>query len=217
MRLQLDRPLVIFDLETTGLDTKEDRIVEIGLVKVMPDGSRERLCELVDPGIDIPEQATKVHGIETSEVRGLFGKPQLPKLADKILDFMGDGDLGGFNSLGYDLPMWEAECKRHDIPFHGEGRKHVDVKVIFHAKETAWDRFLMGPRNLTNAVRHYLGKDPVNRFQNQAHRADADAEMTLEVLLAQLVRYEDLPTDVQGLHKFCSDRLREQERMREAV
>ena len=212
MLLKLERPLVVFDLETTGLDTGNDRIVEVGLVRLNPDGSRDAVCERVDPGIDIPEQATKVHGIHTDEVRGLFGKPPLPKVADKLLPLLEDADLGGFNSIGYDYPMWLAECERHSLPFDPAGRRHVDVKVIFHAMETTWDRFLMGPRNLTNAVRHYLGRD-----LDGAHAADVDAGATVDVLLAQLERYPELPKDVQGLHDYCAERLREQAAARQSA
>ena len=206
MLLKLTRPLVFFDLETTGLRTEADRVVEIGLVKLHPDGRRDALCERVDPGIDIPDGATKIHGIHTGDVRGLFGKPQLPKIADRILAFFEGADVSGFNSLSYDMPLWLAECERHGIPFSVEGRQHVDVKIIFHAKETGWDRFLMGPRNLTAAVRHYLGRD-----LDGAHAADADAGATVDVLLAQIERYDDLPRDVAGLAKWCLDAKRDQE------
>jgi DNA polymerase III subunit epsilon len=200
MLLKLSRPLVFFDLETTGLDTASDRVIEIGLVKLMPDGARHNRCERVDPGIDIPEGSTKVHGIRTEDVRGLFGKPRLPKIADGILEFLTDCDIAGFNSIAYDVPLWEEECRRHALPFTMEGRLQVDAKVIFHVKETGWDRFLMGPRNLTAAVRHYCGRELTG-----AHAADADAAGTLDVLLAQLERYPDLPRDVPGLHQFCTE------------
>ena len=94
MHLELSRPLVFFDLETTGLDIANDRVCEIGLVKLMPDGERLRMVERMDPGIDIPDAAAKVHGIRTEDVRGLFGKPRLDKLADDLLAFIGDCDIG---------------------------------------------------------------------------------------------------------------------------
>lgn len=200
MHLELSRPLVFFDLETTGLDVDTDRIVEIGLVKLTPDGERLRMVERMDPGIDIPENSARIHGIRTEDVRGLFGKPRLTKFADSILQFIGESDIAGFNSIAYDVPLWDAECKRHDIAFSMDGRFHVDAKTIFNVKETGWDRFLMGPRNLTAAVRHYCGRELTG-----AHAADADAEGTLDVLLAQLDRFADLPRDVQGLHEFCRE------------
>jgi DNA polymerase-3 subunit epsilon len=200
MLLKLTRPLVFFDLETTGLDTDNDRVCEVGLVKLMPDGAREKMVERMDPGIDIPDGAAKVHGIRTEDVRGLFGKPRLGKFADQILEFIGDGDVAGFNTIAYDVPLWQAECARHSIPFTMAGRHQVDAKVIFHVKETGWDRFLMGPRNLGAAVRHYCGRELTG-----AHSAEHDAEGTLDVLLSQLERYPDLPRDVPGLHRFCTE------------
>ena len=200
MLLKLQRPLLFFDLETTGLDTENDRVVEVGLVKLLPDGQRERMVERVDPGVDIPESAANIHGIHTQDVRGLFGKPRLDVVAPGLLEFIGDADLAGFNSIAYDLPLWMAECRRHGIPFSPDGRHHVDVKIIFHEKETGWDRFLMGPRNLAAAVRHYCGRELVG-----AHSADHDAEGTLDVLLAQLERHPDIPKDVEGLAHLCAE------------
>ena len=200
MILRLERPLVFLDLETTGLDTAKDRIVEIGLVKLLLDGSRETLVERMDPGVDIPEVASKVHGIKNEDVRGLFGKPRFPKLAAKLLAFLGDADLAGFNSISYDLPMFVAECARHQVAFSLAGRRHLDAKVIFHTKETSWDRYLMGPRDLSAAVRLYCGKD-----LQGAHSAGADSAATADVLLSQLARYPDLPRDVAGLDAWCKD------------
>ena len=200
MLLKLSRPLAFFDLETTGLDVMTDRGIEIGIVKLMPGGEREHLCERVDPGIDIPDAAAKIHGIRTEDVRGLFGKPRLGKIADGIIEFLADCDIAGFNSVAYDVPLWEEECRRHALKFSMEDRMQVDAQVIFHVKETGWDRFLMGPRNLTAAVRHYCGRD-----LSGAHAAHVDAAGTLDVLLAQLKRYPDLPRDVSGLHQFCRE------------
>ncbi|MEZ5966483.1 MAG: 3'-5' exonuclease [Planctomycetota bacterium] len=199
MLLRLERALVFFDLETTGLDLETDRIVEIGLVRVEPDGSRCSVVERVDPGIDIPDQSSRIHGIRTEDVRGLFGKPRLGKVAPRLLEFIGDADLAGFNTINFDLPMWLRECERHDIAFQTEGRHQVDAKIVFNAKETSWDRFLMGPRTLKAAVRHFCGRD-----LEGAHSAGADADATVDVLLAQLARYSDLPRDVPGLHDFCA-------------
>ena len=175
-------------------------MVEIGLVKLMPGGERLRMVTRMDPGIDIPDGAAKVHGIRTEDVRGLFGRPPLGKLGAGILEFLGEGDLAGFNSIAFDTPLWQAECHRHSIPFSMANRCHVDAKIIFHAKETGWDRFLMGPRTLSAAVRHYCGRDLTG-----AHSAEHDAEGTLDVLLAQLKRYPDLPRDVAGLHHYCHE------------
>ena len=199
MILKLERPLVFIDLETTGLNVEDDRIVEIGLVKLMPDCSREQLVERVDPGKDIPGTSSKIHGIRTEDVRGLFGKPSLSHFAEPISEFISDYDLAGFNCIHFDVPMWTHECRRNGIPFEMNGRRMLDAKVIFNTKETSWDRFLMGPRNLTAAVRHFCGRD-----LEGAHSAAADAEASIDVLLAQLERFGDLPRDVAGLHEYCA-------------
>lgn len=200
MILEMARPVLFFDLETTGLETEKDRVVEIGLVKLLPNGERESLVERVDPGVDIPDSASRVHGIRTEEVRGLFGRPTLDKVAPKLLDFIGDADLAGFNSIQFDTPLWLKECQRHAIPFDVHGRHQLDAKVIFNCKETSWDRFLMGPRTLSAAVRHYCGRD-----LSGAHSAGVDADATVDVLLAQLERYRDLPRTVPGLHEACKE------------
>ncbi|HLU39510.1 MAG TPA: hypothetical protein VK081_09000, partial [Planctomycetota bacterium] len=109
-----------------------------------------------------------------------------------------DADLGGFNSMQFDLPLLEHECARHQVPWSLAGRHQVDAKIIFNVKETSWDRFLMGPRNLTAALRHFCGRE-----LEGAHSAGADADAAVDVLLAQLARYPDLPRDVPGLHEFC--------------
>jgi DNA polymerase-3 subunit epsilon len=220
MILRLDRPLVCFDLETTGLDPQSDRIVEIGLVKLLPDGRRESVQRRVDPGIDIPEAATRIHGIRNDDVRGLFGEPPLARVGEELIAFLGDADLAGFNCVAYDLPLWLAETVRHGLEFSMDGRHVVDAKLVFDGMERSWDRFLQGPRNLNNAVLHYCGRDQAAEFSRRdggdpdlltasvdeqaRHSAVKDAEATLDVLLAQLGRYADLPRDVTGLHEWCA-------------
>jgi len=204
MILELRRPLVFLDLETTGLDPETDRIVEIGLVKVHPDARRERLCERVNPEREIPENASRVHGIRTEDVCGLFGKPRLRERISDLIAFIGDSDLAGFNSLAFDTPLWLEECTRCGATFSMDGRHQVDVRNIFRVKETTWDRFLMGKRTLAAAVRHFCGKDLPG-----AHSAAVDADATVDVLLAQLERYPDLPREVPGLHAFCADAARQ--------
>ncbi len=205
MLLSLKRPIVFLDFETTGLDVKNDRIVELAFVRLHSDGRRETLVKQVNPGIALSKGATKVTGIHSADACGLFGdggtKPAQPlrKLGQELLDFLGDSDLGGFNQINYDVPLWLAECKRHGIAFELKGRHLVDAKVIFNVCETTWDRFLMGPRNLGAAVRHYCGRELEN-----AHSAEADTQATIDVLLAQLHRHPTLPRDVAGLADFCS-------------
>lgn len=209
MLLQLTRPLVFLDFETTGLDTRTDRIVELAFVRLSPDGNRETLVQRINPGIDVSKAATKVTGIHTLDACGLFWGPPLKKVGQRLVDFLGDADLAGFNQIAYDVPLWLAECRRHAIPFELNGRHQVDAKVIFNACETTWDRFLMGPRNLTAAVRHYCGRELPD-----AHSAEADTLATVDVLLAQLQRHPQLPKDVKGLADFCarnSDKNRDEE------
>ncbi|MBL8734371.1 MAG: 3'-5' exonuclease [Planctomycetes bacterium] len=209
MLLQLERPLVFLDFETTGLDIQNDRIVELAFVRLSPDGRREALVRPVNPGVTaMSKGATKVTGIHTNDVCGLFGdggkKPAQPlrKLGDELLAFLADSDLAGFNQIAYDVPLWLVECKRHGIPFSLGGRHQVDVRVLFNACEPSWDRFLMGPRNLGNAVRHYCGRE-----LEDAHTAEADTQATIDVLLAQLHRHPNLPRTVKGLADFCSRNL----------
>lgn len=198
MLLQLKRPLVFLDFETTGLDTSTDRIVELAFVRLLPDGTRQSLVQRVNPGIDVSKKAAKVTGIHTNDACGLFWGSSLKKVGQQLVDFLGDSDLAGFNQIAYDVPLWMAECRRHGIPFALDGRLQVDAKVIFNVCETSWDRFLMGPRNLGAAVRHYCGRE-----LDGAHTAEADTNATVDVLLAQLRRHSELPRDVKGLHEFC--------------
>jgi len=197
MILKLTRPLVFLDFETTGLDTQKDRILELAFVRLLPDGTREAMVQRVNPGIEVSKGATKVTGIHTLDACGLFWGPPLKKIGQKLVDFLGDSDIAGFNQINYDIPLWLAECKRNGITFDMKGRQQVDVKIIFNQKES-WDRFLMGPRNLSAAVRHYCGRE-----LEGAHSAEADTQATVDVLLAQLARYPDLPRDVAGLSDFC--------------
>ena len=198
MILTLSRPLVFLDFETTGLDPQKDHIVELAFVRLLPDGSRQALVQRIKPGIPMSKGASNVSGIRDEDARSMFWGPPLNKVGQKLVEFLGDSDLAGFNQINYDVPLWLAECKRHSIPFVLKGRRMVDVKVIFNVREPTWDRFLMGPRNLSAAVRHYCGRE-----LEGAHSAEADTQATIDVLLAQLQRYPDLPRDVQGLSDFC--------------
>ena len=119
MTLSLTRPLVFLDFETTGLDTEKDRIVELAFVKMMPDGTRTALVQRINPGIEVSKAATKVTGIHTLDACGLFWGPPLRKVGEKLVAFLEGCDLAGFNQIGFDVPMWIAECKRQI------GRAHV--------------------------------------------------------------------------------------------
>ncbi|MCB0794899.1 MAG: 3'-5' exonuclease [Flavobacteriales bacterium] len=191
MRLQLLRPLAVFDLETTGVRIGQDRIVQIGLIRIHPDGSRDEFESLVRPGIPIPPEATAVHGITDADVANA---PALEDLAEGLLDRLKDCDLGGFNCLRFDVPFLSEELFRIGREWDTSSLRIVDVQRIYHKME---------PRNLSAAVQFYTGGS-----HEAAHDAMADVKATADVLLAQLEKYQDLPTDVDGLGEFSGDRSR---------
>lgn len=190
MQLRLDKPLIFFDLETTGTNVSHDRIVEISYVKVFPDGSEEEKTYRVNPGVHIPEASTAVHHI-TDEM--VANEPTFGMLADALLaDFEGC-DIAGFNSNKFDVPLLVEEFRRVRKRFEVINRRFIDVQNIYHAME---------PRTLTAAYRYYCGKD-----LEQAHSANADARATYEVLKCQLDRYSDrLKNDVDALASFSLTR-----------
>ncbi len=185
MRLKLDRPLAFLDLETTGINTQHDRIVEIAIVKLMPDGERVRKEMILNPTIPIPQQATDVHGISNEDVRD---KPTFAEVANEIKQFIEDCDIAGFNSNRFDIPLLNEEFLRVNIDPYFKERKLVDVQTIFHKRE---------PRDLTAAYKFYCDAD-----LEDAHSALADTEATADVLLAQLERYEDISHNVTGLASY---------------
>lgn len=187
MQLQLKRPIIIFDLETTGINLTHDRIVEISLIKLMPDGQRVPKTRRINPEMHIPEQATAVHHI-TDEM--VANEPTFRQIARSLAQFFEGCDIAGFNSNRFDIPMLDQEFQRADVDFSFDGRRFIDVQTIFHKKE---------PRNLVAAYKFYCGKD-----LEHAHSATADTEATLDVLLAQLDRYADLPRAVDQLSEFSS-------------
>ena len=183
--LKLTRPIVFFDLETTGVNPVKDRIVEISLLRVDPDGGESTLHYLVNPEMPIPEEASKVHGIYDADVRDA---PTFRDIAGKVAGFMEGADLGGYNCLKFDIPMLAEHFLEESIPVDFHSRKVVDVQVIFHKKET---------RTLSKAYEFYCGKSLEN-----AHTAEADTRATFEVLKGQLAMYDDLPADIAGLDEF---------------
>ncbi len=185
MHLKLDRPLAVFDLETTGVNTQHDRIVEIAIVKIMPDGERVRKEMLINPTIPIPHQASDVHGIKDEDVRD---KPTFKEVANEIKQFMDDCDLAGFNSNRFDIPMLNEEFLRVGIDPQFKERKMVDVQSIFHKKE---------PRDLTAAYQFYC-----DQKLEDAHSALVDAEATADILIAQVEHYDDIANNVTGLESF---------------
>jgi len=187
--LKLERPLVGFDLETTGVNVDRDRIVQIALVRIEPGGARRTFETLVNPECPIPPEASAVHGITDADVRDM---PTFGQIRRDVEEVLADADLAGFNSVNFDLPLLQAELRRVGSHFDFGGIRHLDAMRIFHAME---------PRDLTAALRFYCGKDLVG-----AHGALADTEATLEILDAQIARYEAVPDEgrfVDRTRKFA--------------
>lgn len=189
MELKLERPLAFFDLETTGIRIGKDRIVQVGIVRLMLDGTREAWSSLVNPGMPIPPEATAVHGITDADVAA---SPRLEDIAQEIIGHLAGCDLSGFNVIRFDIPFLAEELLRVGAEWNYTSARVVDVQRIFHKKE---------PRDLSAAVRFYL-----DRTHTGAHDALGDVEATADVLLAQLQRYDDLPTDVSALGDMSGDR-----------
>lgn len=185
MQLNLKRPLLFFDIESTGLNVATDRIVEISMVKVMPDGTRQVKTRRVNPTIPISEAARAVHGISDEDVRD---EPTFAQLAKSMLLFMEGCDIAGYNAINFDIPLLTEEFMRVGMDPRFRERKLVDVQVIFYKKE---------PRTLSGAYKFYCDKN-----LEDAHTAEADTMATLEVLEAQLDRYPDIENDVAALAEY---------------
>jgi len=187
MKLNLKRPIVFFDLETTGVDTAKDRIVEISMVKVMPDGEQIVKTRKLNPGMHIPAEATAIHGITDEDVRDC---PTFAQVAKSLEQFIRVGGFGGFNPTRFDLPVLVEEFLRAGVDVDFKRRRFVDVQNIFHKKEQ---------RTLVAAYKFYCDKD-----LEDAHSAEADTLATYEVLMAQLERYPDLENDIDKLAEFST-------------
>jgi DNA polymerase-3 subunit epsilon len=185
MRLRLQRPICFFDLETTGTDPARDRIVEVSVLRVEPDGASEARTRRIHPERPIPPDATAVHGIRDEDVRDA---PAFRQVARSLLDFFADADLGGFNVRRFDVPLLDREFRDCGLDFGLAGRRIVDAMTIFHKKE---------PRDLAAAVRFFLGREHAG-----AHGAEADVRATFEVLEAQLARYDDLPDTPEAIEAW---------------
>lgn len=207
MKLNLKKPLAFFDLETTGVNVGSDRIVEIAIIKMMPDGTALYRPDkgnnenrfLINPGIPIPPSASAVHGIYNTDV---IAAPKFEDIATSLNEFLHDCDLGGFNSNKFDIPMLAEEFLRVGVDFKMEGRSLIDVQVIFH---------MMEQRNLKAGYKFYCGKD-----LEDAHEAMPDAIATKEIFEAMLERYEHteidngkgekhipIVNDIEKIHEFC--------------
>ena len=185
MELKLERPLVVFDIESTGVNPMRDRIVELAVLKIMPDGTSQSTVRRVNPEMPIPPGATAVHGISDADVAD---KPPFSVIAANFARYLDDCDLGGYNLLNFDVPLLQAEFQRAAVPFSLEGRQIIDVFNIFCK---------LYPRTLTAAYRFFCGKD-----LDDAHSAAADTKATWEVLLGQLARHPELPRNVTALAEF---------------
>lgn len=186
--LKLQRPLVVFDLETTGTNPRADRIVEVACVKIHPDGRREEWVRRLNPRMPIPAASTAIHGISDRDVKDA---PSFKEVAVELARFLDQCDLAGYNISGFDLPVLRTEFLRAGMVFEVADRRLVDAQRIFFARE---------PRHLSAAARFYCGAE-----HEGAHGALADAQMTLRVLSGQLKRYDDLPRSVGELHElYCA-------------
>lgn len=185
MNLKLERPLAIFDLEATGLNITSDRIVEIAIVRVDPDGKKMTYERRINPEMEISKEATEVHGISNEDVANA---PTLKDVVSEVIDFIKGCDLAGFNSNKFDLPMLAEELLRVGSDFDLSQVKHIDVQNIFHKMEQ---------RTLSAAYQFYCDKSLEN-----GHAAFADAEATWEVLDAQVARYSELENNVDFLATF---------------
>lgn len=187
MQLKLSKPICFFDLETTGINISNDRIVEISILKVHPDQTEKRKTWLVNPSIPIPKEASAVHGISDQDVANA---PLFSAIAKEISNWIDGADLCGFNSNRFDIPLLAEEMLRAGLDFDMKNRLAVDVQTIFHKMEQ---------RTLTAAYKFYCDKS-----LKDAHSAEADTYATYEVLKAQLSRYEELENDTQFLAEFSS-------------
>ncbi len=185
MKLKLTRPLAIFDLEATGLNISKERIVEIAILKINPDGSEERFKSLVNPEMNISEEVVKIHGISNETVKDA---PTFKDLASRVIEFIGDADLAGYNSNKFDIPLLAEELIRVGSDFDLANRHFVDVQNIFHKMEQ---------RTLSAAYQFYCQKELID-----AHDAMNDTNATWEVLKSQLEKYENLEQNIPFLAQF---------------
>jgi DNA polymerase III subunit epsilon len=175
MKLNLKRPIAFFDIESTGTNVVKDRIVEICILKVMPDGTSDTRVRRINPGIPIPPEVTAIHGISDADVAN---EPTFNRIARGLFDFLKDCDLAGYNSNKFDVPMLIEEFLRCNIEFNLKNRNLIDVQNIFHKME---------PRTLKAAYKFYCEKELIN-----AHSAEADTVATYEIFLSQIQRYENV-------------------------
>lgn len=187
MDLNLKRPIAFLDLETTGINVASDRIVEISVLKISPNGKEEWMSTRVNPGIPIPKKSTDIHGITDEDV---VLSPSFKEIAKNLAVFLEGCDLAGYNAIKFDIPVLAEEFLRVNIDFNFRKKRYVDVQVIFHKKEQ---------RTLSAAYLFYCKKE-----LEGAHGSKADTAATYEVLKSQLDRYSDLENDMDKLAEFSS-------------
>lgn len=187
MNITLERPLAFFDLETTGVNVATDRIVEISILRIQPNGDKDSYTRKVNPTIPIPIEASEIHGIYDFDVKDC---PTFRDLAPEVVAFIAGCDLGGYNSNKFDVPLLAEELLRAEQNIDLQERKMVDVQVIFHKMEK---------RTLEAAYKFYCGKELEN-----AHSAEADIHATFEVLEAQLDRYDELEGNMDFLSEYST-------------
>lgn len=184
-KLNLNKPLCFFDLETTGTDVGKDRIVEIAILKVYPSSEKESRTWLVNPEMPIPEASSKIHGITDEDVEN---QPTFKEISNEVVKMISSSDIAGFNSNRFDIPLLAEELLRAGQDIDLKKCRPIDVQVIFHKLER---------RDLTAAYKFYCNKDLID-----AHSAEADTIATYEILKAQIEKYDDLENDVQFLSDF---------------
>lgn len=189
LNFELDKPIVFFDLETTGTNYKRDRVVEISVVKYMPNGEKEAKTRLINPEMPIPKESSDIHGITDEKVADA---PTFKQISKNLYIYLEGCDLGGYNISRFDVPVLIEEFKRCSLQFSMDDRRIIDPYIIFCKME---------PRTLTAAYKFFCGKD-----LEDAHSAEADNLATVEVLMGQLAKYADLPKDLDGLNDFCNQR-----------
>tara|TARA_B110000003_G_scaffold273646_1_gene311822 strand:+ start:1960 stop:2730 length:771 start_codon:yes stop_codon:yes gene_type:complete len=187
MKLNLFRPLCFFDLETTGINITNDRIVEIGILKIFPDGKTKEINKLVNPEMTIPKEVSDIHGITNEKVDFM---PTFKQISKEIYSFIQDSDLAGFNSDRFDIPLLVEEFLRAEIDFNFKKILTIDVQTIFHKMEQ---------RTLSAALKFYCKSE-----NEKAHSAMNDTRATYDVLMAQLEKYSDLEPNVKFLNEFSS-------------
>ncbi|HOW96453.1 MAG TPA: 3'-5' exonuclease [Kiritimatiellia bacterium] len=189
LKLKLDRPLVVFDIESTGTNKKADRLIDLAVVKFWPDGRAESFAFRVNPERPIPPESTEIHGITDEMVKDC---PTFQQIAPRVMDVFRGCDLAGYNILGFDIPLLTEEFTRAGLVFDTQACRVLDAQRIFHKKV---------PRDLPAALAYYCGE-----MHLDAHDAMADVQATVRVLEGQFERYADLPRDMERLDEFCNPR-----------